>query len=154
MHRVQERVQPGVASAPIAGAPHVGYAGFWWRTGACLVDGVILYALGFVTGLAIYVGGLSMPEDWVPLALIVGLEGWLYYTLFECSTWQATVGKRMFSLRVTDEQGQRISFGRANGRYFSKTVSALVLFIGYLMVGLTDKKQGLHDKIASTLVLR
>ena len=54
---------------------------------------------------------------------------------------------------VTDMQGQRISFGEATGRYFSKILSS-VLCIGYIMVAFTDKKQGLHDMIASTLVQR
>jgi uncharacterized RDD family membrane protein YckC len=72
----------------------------------------------------------------------------------ESSGSQATVGKMMCGLRVTDTQGQRISFGRATGRYFAKILSALTLFIGYLMVGWTRQKRGLHDFIAGTLVIR
>ena len=58
----------------------------------------------------------------------------------------------MARLKVTDERGQRIGFGQANARHWSKLLSA-VMAIGFIMVGLTRKKQGLHDKIAGTLVL-
>ena len=53
-----------------------------------------------------------------------------------------------------DENGERISFGRANGRYWSKILSAFILCIGFLMAGFTKKKQGLHDIIAGTLVVK
>lgn len=79
---------------------------------------------------------------------------WLYWTVFESSSWQATPGKRMLGLRVTDMDGNRIGFGRANARYWSKILSFLILLIGFLMVAFTRRKQGLHDLIASTLVLR
>ena len=53
---------------------------------------------------------------------------------------------------VTDLHGNRVSFGRATGRYFAKIISSIILFIGYLMIAFTEKKQGLHDIIAETLV--
>ena len=55
---------------------------------------------------------------------------------------------------VTDLDGNQISFGRANGRYWSKIVSSITLLIGYIMAGFTEKKQALHDIIAGTLVLK
>jgi len=58
------------------------------------------------------------------------------------------------SIKVTDLTGQRISFGRATGRYFGKFVSILILSIGYLMAGWTPKKQALHDRMFDTLVVR
>jgi uncharacterized RDD family membrane protein YckC len=73
----------------------------------------------------------------------------------ESSVRQATFGKSVMSLRVTDDGGQRISFGRATGRFFAKIVSGMVpLLIGYIMAAFTEKKQALHDLIAGTLVLR
>jgi hypothetical protein len=89
------------------------------------------------------------------LGLVVNiLAAWLYYALFESGRWQGTPGKKILELRVTDLFGNRISFGQASGRYFSKILSWLIFYIGFLMVGFTAKKQGLHDKLASTLVLR
>jgi uncharacterized RDD family membrane protein YckC len=92
----------------------------------------------------------------VALWIVIGfVGGWLYFAYFESSEWQATLGKRALNLVVTDLQGHRISFGRASGRYFGKLISGkLCLGIGYLLAGFTEKKQALHDMIASCLVLR
>ena len=85
---------------------------------------------------------------------LVGFFIWyLYYTVAESSRFQGTFGKRMLDLKVVDESGNRISIGRAAGRLISKILSFLTLMIGFLMVGWTEKKQGLHDKIAKTFVI-
>jgi uncharacterized RDD family membrane protein YckC len=62
--------------------------------------------------------------------------------------------KKSMNLVVTDMEGERISFGKANVRYFSSILSALILLVGYFMQPFTEKKQALHDMIANTLVLR
>jgi uncharacterized RDD family membrane protein YckC len=80
---------------------------------------------------------------------------WLYFAGMESSERQATLGKSVMSLRVTNSEGQRLSFGHATGRFFAKIVSGLVpLAIGYIMAAFTEKKQALHDLIAGTLVLK
>ena len=86
--------------------------------------------------------------------LISIVTGWLYYALLESSSWQGTVGKKVLGIRVTDMNGNQISFGRATGRYFGLLLSGLICFIGFIMVAFTEKKQGLHDMLASTLVLK
>jgi uncharacterized RDD family membrane protein YckC len=87
------------------------------------------------------------------LLAIVG--NWLYYACFESSSWQATPGKKVLNISVTDLTGTRISFGRASGRFFAKFISRLIpLGIGFILAGITERKQALHDMIASTLVLR
>ena len=58
------------------------------------------------------------------------------------------------SLRVTDLNYNRISFGNASGRFFGKILSGLILCIGYMMAGWTERKQALHDQMASTLVIK
>lgn len=78
---------------------------------------------------------------------------WLYFSIFESSVKRATPGKMILGIEVTDLTGNRISFARATGRYFSKILSSLFFMIGYLMAGFTERKQALHDFIASTLVL-
>jgi uncharacterized RDD family membrane protein YckC len=61
----------------------------------------------------------------------------------------------MLNLKVTDLSGQPISFGRASGRYFAKIITGMIpLGIGYILAGFTEKKQAIHDMIASCLVLR
>jgi uncharacterized RDD family membrane protein YckC len=78
---------------------------------------------------------------------------WLYFTLMESGPTRATLGKMAIGIIVTDYKGRRISFLRANGRYFAKFVSAFIFFIGFVMTGLTSKKQALHDMLAETLVI-
>jgi Predicted membrane protein/domain len=79
--------------------------------------------------------------------------GWLYFAVCESSAWQGTLGKLALGIRVTDMQGNRISFPRALGRYAAKLLSGIILCIGYLMVAWTQRKQGLHDMVCGTLVL-
>jgi uncharacterized RDD family membrane protein YckC len=79
---------------------------------------------------------------------------WLYFAAMESSNNQGTLGKMALSLKVTDINGNRISFGRATGRHFAKFLSSLTLMIGYMLAGWTKYKQALHDLIAETLVVR
>ena len=78
---------------------------------------------------------------------------WLYYSIMESSPAQGTVGKIALRIKVTDLKGNRIGFMRAAGRQFGKLVSNFIFHIGYLMIALTEKKQGQHDKIARCLVI-
>jgi uncharacterized RDD family membrane protein YckC len=78
---------------------------------------------------------------------------WVYFAGFESSRSQATPGKLLMNTVVTDLQGNKPSFARVTLRHFAKIISALILFLGFLMIGLTKKRQGLHDKIAGCLVL-
>jgi uncharacterized RDD family membrane protein YckC len=155
--------------------PRVEYAGFWLRFLALLIDNVVL-GLGFVlvlipliflTGLSGILGEFHPNEDMndVGIFMLVGLIflaatvslvlTWLYHALMESSEWQATVGKKVLGLVVTDMSGQRVSFGRSTGRHFGKIITNMVpAFIGYIMAGFTEKKQALHDMLAGCLVLR
>ena len=78
---------------------------------------------------------------------------WLYFALMESSSKQGTLGKMALGIKVTDLDGNRISFGKATGRYFGKILSGMIMNIGFIMAAFTDKKQGLHDMLAKTLVL-
>jgi uncharacterized RDD family membrane protein YckC len=141
------------------------YAGFWLRLIAAIVDqilcGVAAFLISFPLGIVL---GASMEdtstiEEIKSAAEVFGfilgiLVSWLYFTVSESSVWQATLGKKMFGLKVTDMDGNKISLGKANGRYWSKIISALPLLIGYIMVAFTKRKQGLHDIIAGTLVIK
>lgn len=90
--------------------------------------------------------------------LVVGyiavlILGWLYYALMESSSRQATLGKMALGIIVTDTEGQRVSFAKATGRHFGKIVSGIILYIGFIMIAFTEKKQGLHDIMANCLVV-
>jgi uncharacterized RDD family membrane protein YckC len=96
---------------------------------------------------------LPFPQ-FTPLAFLVVLAGfWLYCAIFESSSWQATPGKRLLRLYVTDLNDRPVTFARALFRNFARAISGLVL-IGYFLAGFTQKKQALHDILASCLVLR
>ena len=137
------------------------YAGFWARVGAYLIDAIMLYLVNMVV-FAVF-GYSMMPNSeadrvgsgsfWL-IYIVVFAINVAYFALLESSARQATVGKMALGLVVTDTSGQRISFLRAVGRYFGKIVSGAILLIGFIMVAFTERKQGLHDMMASTLVLK
>jgi uncharacterized RDD family membrane protein YckC len=122
----------------------VEYAGFWKRLVAWLIDAILLAIVGAI---------VNQIFDQNVAALISTLVGWGYFAGMESSAREATLGKSVMGIAVTDLDGQRISFLRATGRYFAKILSALILLIGYIMAAFTARKQGLHDLIAGTLVL-
>ena len=128
-------------SAP-AGAPQ--YATFGQRLVATLIDVAIL---SLATG-SVVVATFGMG---VTLGFFAP---WLYEAFMMSSEWQATVGKRVMSIVVTDTDGKRMSFARATGRHFAKYVSALLLGIGFIIAAFTARSQALHDMIAETLVIK
>jgi uncharacterized RDD family membrane protein YckC len=162
--------------ATVANSSGVLYAGFWLRFVAFLIDGflrglaffILLVTLLVLSGAGSTLSRLDSGEDLpdqVMAALgitfllgsvgIVLLVSWLYFAFFESSSWQATPGKKLLNLYVTDTAGQPVSFVRASGRYFAKIISSLIPFgIGYVLAGLTEKKQAIHDMLAGCLVLR
>ncbi|MAT56365.1 MAG: hypothetical protein CMF23_00175 [Ignavibacteriae bacterium] len=89
----------------------------------------------------------------VSIILIALISGWLYYAIMESSQKQATFGKIVLSIKVTDVEGNRISFGRASARYFAKILSSIFFYIGYIMAAFTEKKQALHDILSQCLVI-
>ena len=148
---------PLAGPAPAAAGPVQRYAGFGRRVGAFLVDMVLAYAVLFVVG-AVWITQRMKESPQLDTWLILlypavwGL-GWLYWAGLESSGLQGTLGKRAVGLMVTDLAGQRISFGRATGRYFGKILSAMLFYVGFLMAAFTDKKQALHDMLSGTLVV-
>lgn len=141
------------------------YAGFWLRFLAYLVDRIVLFFC-YLIFIFIWAGfemvlitlGVDQPLRegilgilGVPIYLIIP---WLYYAILESSKIRGTVGKMALELEVVDENNNTISFWRATGRYFSKFISALVLLLGFVLAGFTEKKQALHDLIANTYVIK
>jgi uncharacterized RDD family membrane protein YckC len=156
----------------VPNAPVVRYAGFWRRFVAHLIDQIIVGIASFVVlipglallGIGIGVGIMEESESALGLVLaaiaaymaailLILIGQWLYYALMESSSRQATVGKLALGLVVTNLSGGRISFGRATGRYFGKIISGMIMMIGYIMAGFTERKQALHDIMASCLVV-
>ncbi|MCX6694132.1 MAG: RDD family protein [Methanomicrobiales archaeon] len=88
----------------------------------------------------------------VTIMVIIILIPWLYFAVLESSKNQGTLGKIALRLAVTDHSGRRLTFSRATLRFFSKFVSAIVIFMGFFAIGVTKRKQGFHDYIAGTYV--
>ena len=88
------------------------------------------------------------------LALLSTIMWVLYGTLMEASKYQATVGKLALGLIVTDMNGGKLDFSKALVRNLGKILSNFIFLIGYIMAAFTEKKQGLHDIIAGTLVVQ
>ncbi|GAB2528787.1 RDD family protein [Rufibacter soli] len=142
----------------------VEYAGFWIRLVALIIDGFVLAIPNWIIS-AVFMGGTALATDLEnnPYAMMAAMSGTLgistlinllYKSILESSSWQATIGKKALNLKVTDEHGQRISFLRSLGRTLSTYLSTIILFIGYIMAAFSSRKQALHDKIASTLVVK
>jgi uncharacterized RDD family membrane protein YckC len=131
------------------------YAGFWRRVAAVIIDGLILAIVEVPLNIGVAPDAWSQSPSRASTAYTIStLISWLYYSLMESSARQATVGKMALGIMVTDTDGHRITFGRATGRYFAKILSGLILGIGFLMAAFTQKKQALHDILASTLVVK
>ncbi len=143
------------------------YAGFWLRFVAFLIDEILVSivvvgadaAVGYILGINLDLrAGISRRALFghaLPLKFAIGtITHWLYWAGLESSVYQATLGKMALGLKVTDLNGDPISFARATGRYFAKFISAIILWIGFMMAGWTARKQALHDIMASTLVVK
>jgi predicted Zn finger-like uncharacterized protein len=134
-----------------------GYAGFWKRFAAFIIDGLILMVGGFIIW-----GFINLVHEFATgtsssagaLGNLGGIIlGWLYFAIMESSSTQGTLGKMALGIKVTDLSGNAISFGTATGRHFGKIISAFIFLIGYLMVAFTSRKRGLHDMMAGCLVV-
>ncbi len=137
------------------------YAGFWRRSAAMAIDSVLMGIVQMVI-MMVFMGGFmagdvsdeAMGGGAVAFNILMLGAVWLYFALMESSSKQATLGKMMIGVIVTDTDGNRISFGRASGRYFGKYVSMITLMIGFIMAAFTKRKQALHDMMAGCLVIR
>lgn len=140
------------APAAVAGELATPYADFWVRLAAFLIDSILLSIVLWILLPMVLSAALGKFPSWA--AIVSVLAYYLYYAIFEASGLQATLGKRALSLKVTDLQGERISFARSLGRSFAHTISNCTFLIGYFISAFTPKRQTLHDMLAGTLVVR
>ncbi|MBI2334658.1 RDD family protein [Candidatus Daviesbacteria bacterium] len=125
------------------------YAGFWIRFVAALLDSVIILVLSVIVSTVFAVIKLAAMGSLMQLVLTIG-----YYVWYQSRTGQ-TLGKKVMKIKVVNAAGTTPSLGTfALREILGKLASGLILGIGYLMVAWDSKKQGLHDKIASTYVVR
>ena len=148
--RFLQRMREG---APTSAA--VQYGGFWRRTAALLIDGLIITAiyipLIMLTGHPL----TSATLGWaLGLNYIISIVINASYQGYFLSQKGATPGKMVMGLKVVTADGQRLSVGRAIARYFSYIIDSATLGIGFIMVAFDSQKRALHDYICSTRVIR
>ena len=137
--------------------PQPEYVGFWARVGAAIIDSILM-AIALVPFMRISYGGMDY-DDFVRLdspanIFINGLLPAVVVILFW--VWrQATPGKMAIGAKIVDAKtGGKPSTGQFIGRYLSYYISSIVLLLGFIWVGFDAKKQGWHDKLAGTVVVR
>lgn len=135
---------------------HFKYASATKRVLAFFLDSLIILFCHMVLGLLFTLNGINQMIFKLPIIGLWWYAGivilpWMYYALFESSKMQGTIGKYVFGLNVVSLSGERINFAKATGRYFGKFLSQITF--GYFLVLMTKKKQALHDKLASTIVI-
>jgi len=146
------------------------YAGFWIRFVASLIDGIIMGVVAGILQVAVFGSMFLSPAlqqggtpDPTVVAPYLGMIGLVYvvnialastYEAFFVAKLGATPGKMVIGVKVLRPDGSMVSLGRAYGRYFSKFISAITLFIGFIMAGFDSQKRALHDMICDTRVVK
>ena len=133
------------------------YAGFWIRVGATLVDTLLIMAITFPLLILIYgwqyLGSESLvagPADFL-ISWVLPAVGAIWFWTRK----QATPGKMALSLHVVDaDSGAALSVGQSIGRYLAYSVSMIPFGLGLIWVGFDSRKQGWHDKLARSVVIR
>ena len=133
------------------------YAGFWVRTGAALIDTILMliiiipmmtliYGSDYWASESLFLGGWDLVFNYVLPAIAVILF-WVYKS--------ATPGKIALKLSIVDAKtGEKASKGQLIGRYFACYISTIPLLLGIIWVGIDKRKQGWHDKLAGTVVVK
>jgi uncharacterized RDD family membrane protein YckC len=165
-----QKLREGVATAGF-----VRYGGFWLRFVAVLIDGIIMAVpIGILQMLLL--GGMgatlarstpgpnATPEEVFRMlgpmfaamgfSVTVAMTIACIYETFFLVKFAATPGKMALGLQVLRPDGSKLSVGRAIGRHFSKLLSGMILYIGYIMAGFDSQKRALHDMICDTRVIK
>ena len=157
----QSPTAEGTTTAEGIGPDRLVYADYLPRVGAFLLDYLFVlllsvvpaFALGFV--LVMTLGPQNGQAVSGPVGNLLGLLiGICYYVGLETSEKQATWGKQICGIKVTDLYGRRLTVGRALGRYFARILTACTFGIGMLMPLFTEKRQTLHDMVAGCLAVK
>jgi len=129
------------------------YAGFWIRTIAHFIDNVIVNITIFLLSISELYFRLGALIDLIFVLVISLIIPWFYFATMESSKKQATLGKQLVGIKVTNNNADKITFANATGRFFAKIISSIILGLGFFMAGWNPKKLALHDIIADTMVI-
>lgn len=154
----------------VLNATDVVYAGFWRRVAALVIDAIVVTVAYYIVMVVMFIvmgaaafsafssdnagaAAGSFMAMMVVIYLAYPVVSGLYYIGFESSSAQATLGKMAVGIKVADADGRRLSRTHALGRWASHLLCYLTLYIGYIMAAFSERKRGLHDMAASTLVV-
>ncbi len=137
------------------------YASVWTRFAAIFVDGIILWIVNLGFGIAAGVGvsraiGLERGDFGIRELVLLAVQmavGFGYEGVM-IGKYGATLGKMAVRVRVVTSDGERLTYGRSFGRYFSKILSSIICGIGFIMAAFDGEKRTLHDRICNTRVVR
>jgi len=121
------------------------YAGFWVRLGAGVID---LLVLGFIVAVIVCV--FASPVIWVPSGLVISVAYWLGFWVWRGQT----LGKMAVGIKVIRTDSSPVKLQCALYRFLGYIVSVVTLFVGFIWVAFDARKQGIHDKIADTYVVK
>jgi uncharacterized RDD family membrane protein YckC len=148
------------------------YAGFWIRFVALIIDAIIMTVVGTILTLPLRllmvgstVTAVQSQDPAAALAMLPAMMGMLgismlvnialglAYEGYFVSNKGGTIGKLALGLQIIHVDGSRLTFAQAIGRYFARLLSAIILYIGFIMAGFDPEKRALHDRICNTLVI-
>ncbi len=136
-------------------------ANFWWRLLAYIIDYILMIilivAMGTLIGVTSRFSGFTIDlehQGEAKLDLIIGLVTIFYNAGFEAAELQGSIGKIICKLKVVNAGGRRISFATALGRNFAKILSSLMCGLGFFNIFWNKQRQGWHDVIAKTYVIK
>ena len=151
------------------------YAGFWMRLGAFLIDGLILSVIGWVMTAILFASGFALDQTIFGesagvltyststtarlsgIWLTIWITGMVIEVLYFVGFWAwrgQTPGKIALGIKIIRADGSSLSWGGALLRYLGYIVSAVIIYIGFIWIAFDGRKQGIHDKIADTYVIR
>ena len=133
------------------------YVGFWTRLGATFIDSILIAVIILPMLIAFY-GTAYLDSEALVEGPVDFILSYIFPTAATIIFWffkQATPGKMAFSARIVDEKtGKTPSTGQYIGRYLAYILSTIPLFLGFIWIAFDSKKQGWHDKLAGTVVVR
>ncbi len=135
----------------------VEYGGFWVRFGAEMVDYVLFGAMVAPLQTLVLLTMAINPFLYMGLSILFGLANFafmIFLGTYFVGTWGASPGKMALGLRIVVADGSKVSYARAFGRVFAKMVSAVILYVGFIMVAFDPERRALHDYMCNTRVIR
>jgi uncharacterized RDD family membrane protein YckC len=166
-----QRLREGLAPAAADKMPGpFGYAGFWWRALAWIIDYIAKYVVTQIVNVVIMLAVMGSitgmqrmdPENpqiariflMLGLIIVFDLGILVAYNWIFLSKFQATPGKLALGLKVVRSDGSKLTTGRIIGRTFGEMINGFTLLVGYMLAGWDDEKRALHDRICDTRVIR